>query len=140
MRELKFRARFRKITTGQEIWQFAALGRNNILDPIKYMPGGYLQVTDWEQFTGFKDKNDNEIYEEDIIKGTAFTKGETAIQKAIYGKQEFQFIAVVKWDLPDAGFYFDSNLDYWPHIKPWFAEQIEIIGNIYENPELLNEK
>ncbi len=64
------------------------------------------------QFTGLLDKNRKEIYEGDVIK--AFDK-----------KYEEVF-----WHQPDACFRFSSlPIDY--------NDEVEVIGNIYENPELL---
>jgi len=78
------------------------------------------------QFTGLKDKEGKEIYEGDIIEYKIEfdkkTKYKTVIKDIdlIFGFREFQY---------DEYSNFNTNLN-----------TIKIIGNIYENPELLNEK
>ena len=87
------------------------------------------------QYTGLKDKNGKEIYEGDII--------ELGVEK----KPAF-FIYEVMWDF--LGFNFrrkgTSNIIF-PFkddlgIYEWKKNflQVEVIGNIYENPELLKVK
>lgn len=74
------------------------------------------------QFTGLLDKNGKEIYEGDILKGTR------------YGSECYE---AVKWVCGYDG-------DHWP--VAGFAFELdelagtEVIGNIYENPELLTNK
>lgn len=70
---------------------------------------GYTQITPWLQYTGLLDIGEKEIYEGDIV------------YLAGYGdyKVEFPFI-----DLYEA---------------LWHDDIGDIIGNIYENPELLKE-
>ena len=74
------------------------------------------------QYTGLKDKKGKEIYEGDIIN---FKQGETYFWGVI--------VATVEYN--DGGFYpFADREDNAPYPKP---EECEVIGNIYENPELL---
>lgn len=74
-----------------------------------------------EQCTGLKDKNGKLIYEGDIVKTEWFD------EKTIYQ---------VVWDEKMACFYFDSK-DMFYLFDDLPAEVTEIIGNIDENPELL---
>lgn len=70
-----------------------------------------------EQYTGLKDKNGVKIYENDILKYIDFRNEESIIQ--------------VWWDEEDSCFNFGNrNLSM-------IRNKIEVIGNIYENPELL---
>jgi hypothetical protein len=65
------------------------------------------------QFTGLHDKNGKEIYEGDIVKSGNFTD------------------SVIYWR---CGFGTGEGQDF----TPLDQNVIEVIGNIYENPELLS--
>jgi hypothetical protein len=67
------------------------------------------------QYTGLKDKNGKEIYEGDILKSDIFTG------QVIYYAPTFMVVEKDGWDMITNG------------------EDYEIVGNIYENPELLKE-
>ena len=78
------------------------------------------------QYTGLKDKNGVEIYESDII-------------KAIWSKDCDEYIANEEW-IGDIFFNygsFDINGEWCVSLN-CFNGTLEVIGNIYENPELLN--
>lgn len=81
------------------------------------------------QSTGLKDKNDKEIFEGDIVKFPEFN-GDI-------------YITPVAWDKSCAcfGVSFDgkypTSFDY---LEEFYTElkDIEVVGNIYENPQLLD--
>ena len=86
---------------------------------------GYLKFSDIElmQSTGLKDKNGVEIYEGDILLG-----------HCVYPECnvfEFKLIGEV---------YYSSRgtWDCYSYILGGFNEQVEVIGNIYENADLLD--
>lgn len=69
------------------------------------------------QYTGLHDKNGKEIYDGDILKADVCEDGDEEILPVEFRKGGFVFG------------YYNSALRY--------AENFEIIGNIYENPELI---
>ena len=85
------------------------------------------------QYVGLKDKNDKRIFEGDIVKFKDFTSDKFILN------QEAE-IAVVEWY--NAGFVprdFETNHKGGRYIHFWdMLEDIEVIGNIYENPELIS--
>lgn len=71
------------------------------------------------EYTGLKDKNGKEIYEGDIIECTGTNDGN-------------HFKGVMKFNIEskcESGFSLGSI--------GWYQNEIEIIGNMYETPELL---
>lgn len=79
------------------------------------------------QYTGLKDKNNREIYEGDVIKAISFAR----------------WIGVVEYSDENSAFIFDDLDKKYRGDSIVFMSQFDqgfkILGNIYENPELLDE-
>ena len=129
MREIKFRAWDKK---HKEFVQWSDISRTNILVAIISNIKRGISNCELMQYIGLKDKNLVEIYDGDIIKDSS-------------GR-----IMIVEWDnrIGTARYIF-RVINTIGHIKTgrlvntheWITSNendIEIIGNIYENPELLN--
>jgi hypothetical protein len=118
MREIKFRAwnKDYKKMFYMESWNRVNVG--NIIDFLCELyngEGGEELIL--MQFTGLKDKNGKEIYEGDIV------------------KNEFGKIEVVG-DMTGTGC---SPFIRFPEYRCWYHRECEIIGNIYQNQELVSE-
>ena len=76
-----------------------------------------------EQYTGLKDKNGKEIYEGDIVEDGLGDR------------------ATLKWNSKNAlfGLFTKTHFEISTFARI-FAEYLEVIGNIHENPELLEDK
>lgn len=91
----------------------------NLWNIKEHVSGGKLIDTKSSvlmQYTGLKDKNGKEIYEGDILRGPKKFRAEVIFE--------------------DGAFTVRKNLLYFQR-KPM---DLEVIGNIYENPELLEAK
>ena len=125
MREIKFRAWHKKEKMIYEVLEINIFSQEVILTYTENFETDrweYLKDIELMQFTGLKDKNGKEIYEGDII-------------RVIGDPERYEIF----WNERFATFelkYTGNSLGY--TINSY--EKVEVIGNIYENPELLNEQ
>ena len=97
----------------------------NFYGEIYVLPQMDIEVL---QFTGLKDRNGKEIYEGDVIKLIYFKDGrKREIGKVVFLHYQASF-GIIDRDGNEYPLYRNT------------ATQIEIIGNIYEDPSLLEEK
>ena len=130
-REIKFRAWIEKVWEDEDNKEYEMCYDLAFEDfePINDLLG---RVENLMQFTGLKDKNDVAIYEGAIVKG----------EDTDSNPPNHNFIGVVNFY--NGAFEAKSKEDYNPDIwLPYWTSSneadIEVIGNIHENPELLKE-
>lgn len=125
MREIKFRA----FADGEMIY----LPDNYCLPKEKTIYGRFELM----QYTGLKDKNGKEIYEGDII----FSR---TISEELWGTEKSNH----KVEFKNGTFCLSKNIGYsrqwndgsneWYSIENMDTNEIEVIGNLYETPSLIN--
>jgi len=146
MREIKFRAwdktkkemLYNIIAGGEYAYQVKT--KNLCIkhfDELLWIGSNNLPVM---QYTGLKDKNGVEIYEGDIYIRYSMRHG-------VLGKKKYE--GVIEYNHSGFGYYMkdeakDQFGEYYVKEKYWHylrqTKDLEIIGNIYENPELLKER
>ncbi len=126
MREIKFRAWSKLLNKMLSHEDLNKTLKN--LTKIEYIAGIFLPLnSDVEvmQYIGLKDSNKNEIYEGDIVKIEDYF-GEDIIGRVIYDEATAGYV----FHKGNERNYFQMTLDLESYVY-------YVIGNIYENPELL---
>lgn len=87
------------------------------------------------QYTGLKDKNGKEIFEGDIL--NAIDCELVGYNQNEWGESEVYADAKGKVHYVGAGFCFDGHSAGDLPLDTFDSDALEVIGNIYENPDLL---
>ena len=130
MREIKFRAWIKnekKMVYGKD-----ATSSAHFTDSFKYRKNEVVLM----QYTGYKDRNEREVYESDIY----------AMEEYRYEEKTVTYWTVV-WDEKEYGFSLVANIeksyrgekyreDVYLPLRLIDGDRMKYAGNIYENPEL----
>ena len=128
MKQVKFRAWEKKFKEMIEVYDIDFAG--GIINFNTAWRG--LEEVELMQYTGLKDKNGKERYFDDIVKITWRKDTDSYLQQGD-DYIEKEFIARIDWHI-DRIVYVLAN---GKKLNCPSDAQFEIIGNIYENPELL---
>lgn len=133
VREKKFRYTFKHVKTGnieQKIYTLSQLEERNAkeLSPCFSADFGY-ELIGRDDFTGLKDKKDKEIYEGDIVDylGDIDHVNSNVLRVIEYKNEEACFVARLPVGVDGEEAVYLNEHDF------------KVVGNIYENPELLEE-
>jgi uncharacterized phage protein (TIGR01671 family) len=113
MKEIKFRA----YDETDKCWVKMYIS-DNALKPQGGLPS-YIHLM---QFVGIQDKNENDVYEKDIVK---FRYGQKYLIAIVHDLNEYGIFLHLK----------PQGAMFWTNLRQ--RETLEVIGNIYENKELL---
>jgi hypothetical protein len=126
-REIKFRAWDGKRIIYLSDLSIGLKSRTKKICPYAYFAtntfNGQISILKHQimQYTGLSDKNDNEIYEGDIV--TIYDPYTKSI-----------LVTEIIWDDPNCRFAMKNTFVDFDFL---IQDEIEVIGNIYQNPELL---
>ena len=128
MREIKFRA-----WDGKIMWNSYSFDEEGSLcTNIDYCngPEGKSDNIIQMQYTGLKDKNGKKIYEHDVIQFLRKDRNKRTYSGPWNG--------VILWHL-DASWRASNIVDPDDYIKlgSYWTKNVEVIGNIYQNPEFI---
>lgn len=135
-REIKFRAWNKKENKiYSQVFQLTLSNDGKIgVAAINELGNITISSEDFElmQFTGIKDENEKEIYEGDIVKNTKYRPEEIKVvffYNWMFGSEDPKYM--------NLGTLTSKNSYSCEELLPFIPDGCEVIGNIYENPELI---
>lgn len=157
-KKIKFRAwNKEKLKMVEALWRMKIDIHGNILWTIDHYDGN-LRLIDHEetdgnerfvlmQFTGLHDKNGKDVYKSDIVKAYVHNGlysdewvGEIVFEKGMFG---IRYGDLYKHFYALSEFYTATKTEYISNVGEVVVESkpiFEVIGNIHENPELLESR
>lgn len=168
MRPIKFRA-WDKVNKEWLKTKSGGLSLNNKTQKLEYTFSDTFTLHDWEtcrkigafpgnyevvQFTGLNDKNEKEVYEGDCVTMHQFLFDGNEVESRLFGVITYLEDSTYFEDVAAYGFkkirnkFYENHTGFEPgegvsplcYFYGLHEESFEIIGNIYENPDLLEEE
>lgn len=134
--------KFRGVSTESGEWVYGSLicdkGEAFILNGVAESTDEYIAIEDWRpveiesigQYIGLEDKTSTEIYEGDIVLVDRQDSPKNINQEVIFDVELAGFCVKRHFK----GFDFNEKLP----VGYFGRENIEVLGDIYQNPDLLN--
>lgn len=135
MREILFRGKRKSINKGE--WIYGSFVEDTDLNACCIRDKSLVyELVDREtvgQYTGLTDKNGKKIFEGDIV-STKYKLGRGGyyVFEVYYNENLCQFALTI-----NSGSYTKNKQYDWLQLTSLKANKVEIIGNIHDNPELL---
>lgn len=145
MREIKFRTPM-LCQRGHFRWWYSELrkgeyrsywGTLNCKCPTHAQDAEFKPIGDDQQYTVLKDRTGKEIYEGDIVKGYVASSGTEPVE--VTSAIVFSEGSFIHYKVNDEPMILRDSINTSNSIA-CNAMGVEIIGNIYQNPELLTKK
>lgn len=145
MREILFRGKSKSINKGE--WIYGSFVEDTDLNACCIRDKSLVyELVDREtvgQYTGLTDKNGKKIFEGDVLKIISSVKGEIMDNTCAFQSAKREDCAVVLWNYKTGGYKLKVyHKGKYKRIANFAIGHLcvynaEVIGNIYDNPELL---
>lgn len=145
-RQIKFRAVRKRLDSEVKEWVYGDLFRTTDKGDMAiqwWKDGFYNRVEVWNetigQFTGLTDELDREVYEGDIIKLDG--SPEMGVRVVVFYEESFNIATRKEYDYLQQGSHpYLNDYAHMDCLNTWSnSGLVRVVGNIYDNPELLED-
>ncbi|MDO4720942.1 MAG: YopX family protein [Peptostreptococcaceae bacterium] len=127
MRNLKFRAFLKSNRKMYDVLMLNIIDQKALIENAEGREYAKMSEIELIQYTGLKDRNGQEICEGDVLKAI-----DIELEDGFFIGG---FAGYVEWDAPAFVFKSGRNGEYADPLN--HTDEFDVIGNIFENPELL---
>ena len=145
-RQIKFRAVRKRLDSEVKEWVYGDLFRTTDKGDMAiqwWEDGLYKRVEVWNetigQYTGLTDEFDHEVYDGDIIKLDG--SPEMGVRVVVFYEESFNIATRKEYDYLQQGSHpYFNDYAHMDCLNTWSnSGLVRVVGNIYDNPELLED-